>query len=240
MLQNWVETRPYDLVVVLILIGLLICIYKRLASGSKNKGILAAHIFLVFGLTCSLYPVYITLDPLLGGHNILNLFQRLGIGVSGWIVTRSLSRLLTTPEQNIPNPKVGSYGWLVLIVLGLVGSFIGMNADETSRGLDSYSTTTIYYLMYQIFTLLGFVIGAPYIIPRLKKQVKRLHSKYLKLQSQLFVLSYASSIICTILYVATWISTSFVPLREVFVYLTVIAFVGAFFLAVKDKEQQMF
>lgn len=236
--MTWLSERPYDLVVVVILLGLLACTIKRIQNGISNKGIFAAHIFLAFGLTCSLYPVYTFLDPLMGGHNILNLFQRLGIGICGWLITRSLSKIFAFMRGEKRTPTCGSVGWLVAIVSGLIGSFIAMSTDESSRGLDSYSTQTIFYLLYQIFTLLGFVVGATYLIPRLRKQLKRFGSKYLRWQTTAFLVGYVSSIICPLMYILAWFSGAFVPIREVFVYLTVVAFIVAFFMAMKEKEHQ--
>lgn len=236
----WLSERPYDLVVIVILVGLLGCIVQRVCRGIANVDIFLAHVFVAFGLTCSLYPVYNYLDPLLGGHNILNLFERLGIGVSMWLVTRALSTIFSSLLREEKAPHCGSRGWLLVIVLGLIGSFIGMDAQWSSRGLDSYASHNPFYLLYQFFTILGFLAGAPYLVPRLWARYKRSVSRYLRWQSAAFIVGYVGSVISMVLYLLAWVSPVFVPSREIAVYVSIVAFIVAFFMVIKEKEQQYF
>ncbi|MFJ3032670.1 hypothetical protein ACIP5Z_11370 [Rothia terrae] len=235
--STWLEQRPYDLVVVFVIVLLVVSAYGRTGQQKTSKILLASNWAVISLLVLSLQPIYMFVDPLLGGRNFVNLLQRIALNAAGFGVTVSLTRMTRAYFQEEIKPLCAHWIWLPISVIGLGVSFVLMGANYgTSRGLDDYSSHLIAYPAYQFFSLLGLMIGVPYLVPRLYKIVKTTTLQKRRLQTSLFLVSYALSPLAILCYLLTPVSGVFLATREFCVYATFIALTTAFMLAMQDRK----
>lgn len=237
--NTWLSQRPYDLVVILVILLLLTSAYGRSGAEKTNKALLLANWLVVALLTLSLMPVYMFLDPLLGGHNIVNLLQRIALSIAGLSVTISLTQSVRTVStyKKDKRPLCSYWNWVWVCVAGLITSFFGMGAQHaTSRGLVGYDNHLIAYPAYQAFSLLGLLIGIPYLAPRLWEISKTAKKKRIRIQMRLFLISYALAPMVVLLFILSPLGMVFIGLREIFIYTILLTLTAAFMLAVRERK----
>lgn len=237
--NTWLSQRPYDLVVILVILLLLTSAYGRSGAKKTNKALLLANWLVVTLLTLSLMPIYMFLDPLLGGHNLVNLLQRIALSIAGLSVTISLTQSVGTVStyKSDKRPLCSYWSWAWVCVAGLIASFFGMGAQHaTSRGLVGYDNHLIAYPAYQTFSLLGLLIGIPYLVPRLLEIGKIAKKKRIRIQMRLFLISYLLTPMVVILYIVSPLGMVFIGLREVCIYTIFLTLTVAFMLAVRERK----
>lgn len=235
--STWLKERPYDLIVVAFIITLLISAISRTIKEKTNKSLLWANWLMIFVLVLSLQPIYNAIDPLLGGHNIVNLAQRIATGLAGVAVTKSLAQMCMAYLQETKKPLCTHWIWNLVIIAGSVIAFIAMGANhQSSRGLDYYSHQSLTYTSYQLFTFLGLIMGIPYLVPRLTLIFKRTTTTLRKAQTALFIASYMLSPVAIIFYALTPLGNYIIPLREIIVYAVPITLTAALMLAIQKPQ----
>lgn len=216
---------------------LLISAISRATREKTNRSLLWANWLIACVLVLSLQPIYNTIDPLLGGHNIVNLAQRIATGLAGVAVTKSLVQMSMSYLHETKKPFCSHWAWNLIIIAGSITAFIAMGAShQSSRGLDHYSHQTIAYSAYQLFTFLGLIMGIPYLVPRLGTIFKRTTSNLRKTQTALFITSYILSPVAIIFYALTPLGTHIIPIRETIVFAVPITLTAAFMLAIKKPH----
>ncbi|WP_237189249.1 hypothetical protein [Rothia nasimurium] len=235
----WGDFGVIDAVVIAVIALLALSAVERTRSlkVKTNKQLLTANWAVVVALFLSLEPVYERLDPLLGGHNFTNLFQRALIAYAGYAVTYSLAEMARRVLKEKEKPACMCRNWFYLSIAGTVIAFIWMGAAaHTSRGLEGYAGEYLAYTLYQVSTLFGLLVGARYLIPRLWRIAQGTTDLRTKLQLRIFIASYFGAGAAALFFALSPISPVMIGLREFFIYATFASLAVGFMLVNRERR----
>lgn len=232
---SWDSFSPLDLVVLAVTLLLAASAIARSRTPGTNRMLLAANWAVVISLSISLTPVYSTIDPMLGGHNYINILQRLFVAYAGYAVTYSLAQTAMKVLREEKRPFCMSKLWIAISAAGIGIAFVGMEAARfSSRGLNAYAHDYVFFTLYQCSTLAGLLAGTVYLLPRLKTIISSTDSAPMKMQLRIFLLSYITASATAILFVLTPLSPLIVPLREGLIYFTFASLAAGFMIINKE------
>lgn len=192
-------------------------------AGGAYRPLLRLQMLVLAILIFSMPVLYIPLDRLMGGQNYLNLLLHLVFIYASW----KYGVIVAEPFMDGGRRPWCLKSWVpVVAILGATVSFLSLDADFTSRGVDAFMNDPA-WSFYWIFNIMGAWVPAIAILPWLIGTLKVISVNALRWAYRFMILGYAFSILSVFGYIISYFDDSWIPVREALVIVAQFGIIAA-------------